>query len=99
VLFAEARFHSTLKRTITELNQRARARWQNEIRVGIKAGNIRSGVNAEAIGAMIHAFLRGQATFVDLDPGYAVNATTEALVQSLLTLLSPEQKRGARKTR
>jgi len=94
VLFAEARFHPTLKRTITELNQKTRTRWQAEIQAGIKAGNVRANVNAEAIGAMIHAFLRGQSTFVDLDPGYDVKATTESLVENLLTLLSPERKRG-----
>ena len=94
VLFGEARVHPTLKRTITELNQNTRTRWQTEIQAGIKAGNVRPDVNAEAIGAMIHAFLRGQSTFADLDPGYDVNTTTESLVESLLTLLSPERKRG-----
>jgi AcrR family transcriptional regulator len=89
VLIAEARFHPKLKRTITELNQRARGRWQTEISLGIKTGNIRPDAEPAGFGAMIHAFVRGQLTFVDMDPGYDLHAATELFVGSLIKLLAP----------
>ncbi|WP_337188141.1 TetR/AcrR family transcriptional regulator [Phenylobacterium sp.] len=89
VLIAEARFRPALRRTIMELNQRSRERWQNEIRMGVEAGNVRADINPVAIGSMIHAFLRGQSTFADLDPGYDVNATMEAFVRHLEQILGP----------
>jgi TetR/AcrR family acrAB operon transcriptional repressor len=90
VLIAEARFHAQLKRTITELNRRARMRWQAEVLAGIEAGNIRADADADAVGAMVHAFVRGQSTFVDMDPGYDVGAATESLVQMLQKDLPPQ---------
>jgi TetR/AcrR family acrAB operon transcriptional repressor len=83
VLIAEARFYPKLKRTVTDLNQRSRAGWEGEIRAGIEAGAIRSDVDVKAQAAIIHAFLRGQSTFVDLDPDYDPQATAEAFIQSL----------------
>jgi TetR/AcrR family acrAB operon transcriptional repressor len=94
VLVAQARFHATLRRTITELNQRARARWQAEVRAGIERGNIRPGVDPEAIGSMIHAFVRGQSTFVDMDPGYDVKSASEGLIDVVLEKLTPERNRS-----
>jgi AcrR family transcriptional regulator len=96
VIIAEARFHPKLKRTITELNQRARARWSAEVQAGIDAGNIRADVDAAATGSVIHAFLRGQSTFADLDPTYDPSKATEALVAALLTVLAPAQRVGRR---
>jgi AcrR family transcriptional regulator len=90
VIIAEARFQPKLKRTITDLNLRARARWTAEVQAGIEAGNIRPDTDAEATGSMIHAFLRGQSTFVDLDPSYDTPKATEALVASLLYLCAPQ---------
>jgi TetR/AcrR family acrAB operon transcriptional repressor len=83
VLVAEARFYPTLKRTVTDLNQSSRSTWEREIRTGIEAGHIRPDINPKAQASIIHAFLRGQSTFMDLDPDYDAQETTEAFIQSL----------------
>jgi TetR/AcrR family acrAB operon transcriptional repressor len=83
VLIAEARFYPKLKRTITDLNQRSRSAWEREVRAGMAGGCMRPDLNAKAQGAIIHAFLRGQSTFVDLDPDYDAEETTEAFIEAL----------------
>lgn len=89
VLVAEARFRPGLKRTITELNVRAREGWQAFVQAGIDSGNIRADVNAVGMGSIVHAFLRGQSALVGTDPTYDVTATTEEFIRALEALLTP----------
>jgi AcrR family transcriptional regulator len=83
VLIAEAMFWPKLKRTISDLHSRGWKNWEDEIRAGVAAGNIRSDVNVAAQAAVIYAFLRGQMMFAGLDPKYDVQGTTDEFIATL----------------
>jgi AcrR family transcriptional regulator len=91
-LFAEARAHPKIQRTVVDLNRGARVRWEAELQRGVKAGNIRPNIDSGAYASVIHAFLRGQFTFVDLDPGYNATKTTEAFIGMLSEQIGVESR-------
>jgi TetR/AcrR family acrAB operon transcriptional repressor len=88
VLVAEAMFRPQLRRTIADLNSQGAANWENEIRAGIEAGNIRADVDIPTMAAMIYAFLRGQMTFAGLDPRFNVEGTTEEFIATVTLRLA-----------
>jgi AcrR family transcriptional regulator len=88
VLIAEAMFWPKLKRTISDLNSRGQLAWEDEIRAGIRAGNIRPDVNVSAQASVIYSFLRGQMAFAGLDPKFDVKGTTDEFIETLTQRLS-----------
>ena len=59
-----------------------------EIRAGIRAGNIRPDVNVSAQASVIYSFLRGQMAFAGLDPKFDVKGTTDEFIETLTQRLS-----------
>jgi AcrR family transcriptional regulator len=88
VLIGEAMFWPKLKRTIADVNTRGHANWEEEIRAGIRAGNIRPDVNVAAQASVIYSFLRGQMAFAGLDPKFDVKGTTDEFIETLTQRLS-----------
>jgi TetR/AcrR family acrAB operon transcriptional repressor len=93
-LIAEAVFRPRLRRTVTDLNLRGAKNWEDEIRAGIAAGNVRPDVNVKAQAAVIYAFLRGQMAFAGLDPNFDVAGATEEFIQTLTQRLAPSGAGG-----
>jgi AcrR family transcriptional regulator len=91
VLFSQARFHPPLARAITSLNQHTREIWEVGIRAGIENGVYRSDADPKGVASLIHAFLRGQATFVGLDPDYDFARATDVFIEMLRHRLLPTE--------
>jgi AcrR family transcriptional regulator len=95
LLVAEAMVRPKLRRTIADINSQGTLSWENEIRVGIKAGNIRADVDVTAVAAMIYSFARGQMAFATHDPKFNVNDTTEEFIATLTQRLAARSDRSA----
>ena len=94
VLIPQARFHPPLTCALTSLNQNARGIWESEVQAGIETGAYRSDVDPKGVAALIHSFLRGQATFFGFDPDYDLTLATEAFIEMLRDWLLPEENRA-----
>ncbi|MCY1241651.1 hypothetical protein D9M72_545640 [compost metagenome] len=90
MLIAHASVHSDLAAAIGELNGRGLTKLEDEIQLGIDAGNIRAEVDCKMVSRMIYAYLRGQLQFAMLDAKFDQKGVAEEFVRALMDHLSPD---------
>ena len=77
MLISEAIVKPELRHAISDVNSRGMAELTQELKSGIKAGNIRPDVDVTLQARLIHTHMRGLISFTALDPGF-FNATAVA---------------------
>lgn len=83
MLIAQSMVRPVLRKTVVQANERGLVRLENELRAGIKAGNIRPDIRVKEQARVIYAFLRGQIGFVSLDPDWDPGAIAEEFILTL----------------
>ncbi len=89
IIATQALVQPTLRDTFIDLNRRGLALFEDEVRAGMKAGNIRRSISVANATRLIYAFLRGQMAFSAFDRSFAASGVVEDFIAALSAHLAP----------